>query len=304
MRLPDPIEAQSSSLTDDTTALRGVARPRLWRRRRKNFGLIMGISWLLLVVLGALLANVLPLSHPRSLDIGSTPPFLPPNLLSDNPLGTNQLGQDQLSRVVYGARPSLLVGLSSTLIGMTIGGLIGVISGFAGRWIDTTVSALTTIVLAFPPLLLLLALVAALTPSVTTSIIGLSVLVIPTAVRVARAATMRISQEEYVFAARVLGARSSRIILRELIPSVLLSLLPLVFIFAAFMMVAEGTLSFLGMGVQAPDPSWGNMIGASQPFVRDHSALLFVPAIAMLLTILALSAIGENLNKRIGGSQR
>lgn len=305
MRGPDEQDVMPSTVVEAATVEAEAGSLANGRRFASlGIGMWLAIAWLGLVVFGAVFAGVLPIEDPSVLTIGSTSPFLPVDLLSSNPLGTNHLGQDTLSRVIYGARPSLIVGLSSVLIGFTVGGILGIIAGFVGRAVEAVTDVLTNVLLAFPPLLLLLAVVAALSPSVRSSVIALSILAVPAAVRVARANTIRLTQEEHIFAARVLGARDTRIMVRELLPSVLIALLPLTLIVTAFLIVAEGTLSFLGLGVQPPTPSWGNMIADAQPYLRSYPALLLVPSLALLLTILSFTTIGEHLSRRLAGAER
>ncbi|MGE0878422.1 MAG: ABC transporter permease [Acidimicrobiia bacterium] len=250
--------------------------------------------WLTVVALSAILAGVLPLSESK--DVSKTllePVLVRPDLLSKHPLGTDKQGLDILGGLVYGARVSLVVGLGAAFIGMTIGSLIGISAGyFKGRF-DAVVGLLSDSMLAFPPLILLLAMVSVLQPSVRNVTIALAVLGIPTYIRLSRANTILFSEREFVLAARSLGAKSRRIIFRELLPNVLLPVLSFAFVGVALLIVAEASLSFLGLSIKRPNPTWGNMIAAGQDNFDKHPHLVFVPGTILFITVYALNRVGD-----------
>ena len=252
-------------------------------------------GWLALILLSAILAPLLPLGEHEA--VSKTlliPGYLSPDLWSSHPLGTNVFGLDQLARVIYGARISLVTGICAATIGFVVGGLIGLAAGFLGGFTDRSVSVFTDAILAFPGVILLIALASALPRGVGSSIIGLSILAIPTNVRLARANTMALKQRDHVTAARVLGARRSRIMFKEILPSVVIAMLAYIFIVVAVLIVAEASLSFLGLGVQQPTPTWGNMIAEGDAGVfEDHPSIVLVPGIAIFLTVLCLNLLGE-----------
>lgn len=260
----------------------------------------VALAWLATVVGAALLAPLLPLGeHSNTAATLAKPPFDRPDLLSANPLGTNNFGLDQLARVVYGARASLAVSLVAVLVGIVVGGAIGVVSGYWRGPLDRSVSILNNTLLAFPPLVLLLALSAVLDPSVRTLAIGLSILSIPINVRLARAATMQIAQREFVQAARAMGASRRRVIVHELVPSVLPTLLAYGMIVVAVMIVAEASLSFLGLGIKQPNPSWGNMIAEGQQGVFEANPhIVLVPGVVLFLTVFSFNLLGERFQSR------
>jgi peptide/nickel transport system permease protein len=195
--------------------------------------------------------------------------------------------------VVYGARVSLQVSISAVTVGVLIGGLIGVASGFFGGRTDGVIGILTDSVLAFPPLILLLAVVTAFAPGVLTISLALALLGVPTYVRLARANTLAFAQREFVLAARAMGAKPWRIIIRELVPNVVRPLLSFSFIIIAVLIVAEASLSFLGVGIQRPTPTWGNMISAGQGEIETTPHIVFVPGMVMFITVFCLNRVGD-----------
>lgn len=260
----------------------------------------VSLLWIGLLVAAALLAPLLPLGEPEnSARTLADPINARPNLFSGHPLGTNRLGLDLLARTVYGARTSLVVALLATAIGMTIGGTFGLISGYLRGKSDTVIGILTNVLLAFPPLVLLLALAAVLPRTARNQALTLALLVIPVNVRLARASTLSFSQREFVLAARAMGAKRRRIMLSELLPNVFVPLLSYAFIVIAMLIVAEASLSFLGLGIPQPSPTWGNMIAEGRGGVFEREPhLVLVPATALFLTVLSFNLVGERLRQR------
>jgi peptide/nickel transport system permease protein len=260
----------------------------------------LALSWLGLVVLSAITAPLLPLAeHADTSATLANAPFVRPDLFSEHPFGTNNFGLDELARVIYGARTSLAVSLVAVGVGIVAGGLIGIVSGFWRGPVDRGISVLNNTLLAFPPLVLLLALSSVLDPNVRTLAIGLSILSIPINVRLARAATIQVAQREFVQAARAMGATRRRIIVHELIPSVLPTLLSYGMIVVAVMIVAEASLSFLGLGIKQPDPSWGNMIAEGQQGIFEANPhIVLVPGVVLFLTVFSFNLLGERFQSR------
>jgi peptide/nickel transport system permease protein len=262
-------------------------------RRKRQLGPLFwaAIGWMVLVFAAAILANLLPLPSPTDMDM----------LERRAPaswahwLGTDGLGRDELARLIYGARISLVVGLCAPIIGITIGGALGMLAGyFRGRFESIVVGSMD-VLLAFPPLILVLAVIAYLGQSVLylTCIIG--VLGVPAFMRVARAATLTLVRREFVIAAQALGATHMRILLRELLPNVFLPLLAFFLLGVAVTIVVEGALSFLGLGVPPPISSWGSMIGEGRESLEVAPRLAFLPATMMFLTVLSFNLVGDSL---------
>lgn len=266
----------------------------------------LSVVWLVLLVTAAVLAPVLPLGESEnSARTLADPIFARPDVLSSNPLGTNQLGLDLLSRSIHGARTSLTVSLAAAVIGMLLGAAFGLVAGYLRGAADTGIGIVTNVALAFPPLVLLLALAAVLPRNSRNQALALAILVIPVNVRLARAMALSFSQREFVLAARAMGATRRRIMAQELLPNVLAPLVSYGFIVIAVLIVAEASLSFLGLGLPQPSPTWGNMIAEGRAGVfEDIPHLVLVPATVLFLTVLSFNLVGERLRQRWGAGKQ
>lgn len=259
-----------------------------------------GAGWLVLLGLAMLAAPWLPLAEDR--DVATTvaePVFGGPVFAGSHPLGTNAFGLDLLARSLYGARSSLLISLSAVAIGTVVGGAIGMVAGYFGKAADRVVGMATNSLLAVPPLILLIALATVLQPHLRNIAFSLALLTVPGMVRLARATTMAYANREFVVAARAMGATRSRILLRELLPNVLLPLLSLAVVMISVLIVAEASLSFLGLGIQPPEPTWGNMIAEGEGRVfEQHPHIVLVPGAFLFLTVFAFNIVGEKARGR------
>lgn len=258
------------------------------------------LFWLVLLVGAAIAAPLLPIGEHE--DLASTmlnPAMARPDLLSEYPLGTNNFGLDLLARILYGARASLVVSIAAVLLGMIVGGAIGIVAGYF-RWItDRVVGILTNSLLAVPPLILLIALSTVLEPTLPNIAFGLSLLALPSMIRMARSSTMSYAQREFVLASKSMGATSLRVMVRELLPNVLLPLASYGMVIVSVLIVAEASLSFLGLGIQAPSPSWGNMISEGEGRVfEQHPHIVLVPGTVLFLTVFSFNVLGERARKR------
>lgn len=275
----------------------------VWAWRRRRVDLLPWVCLVWLVVLGgvAVLAPWLPLPEGRNASVALTEPiFLEPLTYRDHLLGTNGAGLDMLSRAVFGARTSMAISMSAIVIGVTVGGLIGVVAGFYRKGVDRTIGIVTNAVLAVPPLILLIALAAILDPGIRNMAFALSLLTIPGMVRIARASTISFAQREFVLAARGMGASRARIMLRELVPNVALPLFSMGVVTISALIVAEASLSFLGLGIPQPEPTWGNMISEAQAgnTMEDHPFILMVPGFFLFLTVFSFNLLGEKAQRR------
>jgi peptide/nickel transport system permease protein len=262
------------------------------RRKRQLGGLfIAALVWIGLISLAAIFADLLPIPSPTDIDLLGKR-ALPS---AEHWLGNDQLGRDELSRLIYGGRVSLTVGLLAPVIGVTIGGCLGMLAGYFRGRLETFVVAGVDVLLAFPPLVFALAVTAYLGQSVLNITLVLGVLGIPAFTRVARAVTLSLSEREFVTAARALGATHSRILLRELLPNVALPLGAFFLLGVAVTIVVEGALSFLGLGVPPPTASWGSMIGEGRESLDLAPWLAFLPATVMFLTVLSFNMVGDTL---------
>lgn len=259
----------------------------------------LSVVWLGLVVVSAVLADLLPFAESRNASNSFDAPVAArPDLFSAHPLGTDTFGLDLLGGVVYGARLSLQISLGAVVIGLFVGGLIGMAAGYFRGFLDEVVGVVTNSLLAIPPLIFLIALMVAIEPNVLNLSVALAFLGIPTYARLARANTMVVRQKEFVLAARSTGAKHVRVLVREILPNVILPLVSYAFIVLAVLIVAEGSLSFLGLSIPRPEPTWGNMISAGANDLRQTPHLVFVPGFVMFLTVFALNRVGDQARQK------
>ena len=293
-----PAATEVPSSAPDTASAAAVTPVRT--RRRPPVSVMLAVSWLFLVVAGAVLAGILPIADPN--EVGTVYRAEPGT--GGALLGTDALGRDMLARVVYGARMSLAVAFGATAVAAVAGTVIGMIAGYRRGAVDLGTDILTSTVLAFPPLIFLIATVAALQPGVRTLVVGLAIVATPSFVRVSRAATIADSSKEYVLAAQTLGASPLRVLTRELLPHVVRPVLSFALVIAATLVVAEGSLSFLGLGVPAPAPSWGGMIAEGQGDLARAPHIVLVPGVFFFLTVYSLNRIGDEVSTRLGKAQK
>jgi peptide/nickel transport system permease protein len=280
----------------------GVSRL-LWAARRRRIDLLPWVcfGWLAVLGLVAVLAPWLPLPEGRNATAAlSEPIFLEPLKYGDHPLGTNGAGLDMLSRAVFGARTSMVISMTAILIGVTVGGLIGVVAGYYRKGVDRTIGIITNSVLAVPPLILLIALASILDPGILNMAFALALLTIPSMVRIARANAISFAQREFVLAARGMGASKLRIMLRELVPNVAPPLFSMAVVTISALIVAEASLSFLGLGIPQPEPTWGNMISEAQAgnTMEDQPFILIVPGLFLFMTVFSFNILGEQAQRR------
>jgi peptide/nickel transport system permease protein len=257
--------------------------------RRQPLG-VVGAGVVLLLILAALFAEPLAPYHPKDAIL---PPYHAPTRAFL--LGTDHLGRDILSRVVWGARLSLYVGLASVAVGITLGSLWGIITGYAGGAADTLSQRLVDTLMAFPPLILALGLMAVLQQSVHNVIVTLAILLIPSAVRTLRSVTLSLREMGYVESARALGASNRRIIFRHILPNSLATYIVLFTVNVAYAIVVEAALSFLGLGAPADEPSWGGMLNAGAHAIQRAPWIALFPGLAISLTVFGLNMLGDAL---------
>jgi len=259
--------------------------------RRGRLVFWLAFAWIGIVASAAIAADWLPLTSPSEMDLLAR--RAGPG--ADHWLGTDALGRDILSRLVFGARISLTIGLIAPMLGLVIGAGMGMLAGYFRGWLETLVVGSIDVLLAFPPLVLALAITTYLGQSVLNITITLGILSIPALTRVARAATMTFAERDFVTAARALGAGHGRILMRELLPNIALPLIAFFLLAVAVIIVVEGALSFLGLGVPPPTPSWGGMIAEGRDSLDTAPSIAFLPAGTMFLTVLAFNMVGDRL---------
>jgi peptide/nickel transport system permease protein len=266
-------------------------------KRRPSVGLVLACGWMAGMAILALLADLLPLTDPDAVTSASN---VAPSFSFDELLGTDNLGRSMLARVVFGGRVSLTVAVCATLLGMVVGTVIGMVAGYFRGPVSAVLDTLTDAVLAFPPLLLLVALAGVLDPSLVNLVLTLGLLSVPLFIRVARANTIAISQRPFVTVARSLGSGHVRIIAREILPNILLPVSSFALIAAATLVIAEASLSYLGLGIRPPTPSWGQMIYGGRGQLETAPYQVFVPVMMLMLTIFSLNVIGDWARTRTG----
>jgi peptide/nickel transport system permease protein len=287
--------AAAAAATTTATAATGAAATAGFERRRRGIAFWLALAWLALVVIVAIGASWLPLPDPDHQDLADR---LQPPLSEGHLLGTDGLGRDILARLAFGARVSLIISLSAVSIGMLLGGTLGLAVGYFRGWLDGIVMWALNVVLAFPGLVLLLGLVAYVGQSLTAITLVVGFLSVPVYARVARATTLAAAQRDYVLAARMLGASNARIMFREILPNVALPVAAFGLVALGVVIVLEGSLAFLGLSVQAPDPTWGSMIAEGRQHLSSTTHLALVPSLAMFLTVLAVNFVGDVLRSR------
>ena len=285
----------AAALPQQAAAVAPVARRRtrssVVRVMAQRFKLgVIGGGLLAAIVLLALLAPVLPLASPEAQRISQS---LQPPGTAGYTLGTDDLGRDMLSRLIWGARVSLAVGFLSTVAAALLGVTAGLAAGYLGKWVDVTLMRLMDVVLAFPTLVLAVAIVGVLGPGLVNGAVAIAVVTVPRFTRVVRAEAIRLKHLEYVLAAVALGAPSGRILLRHILPQTTGVVVVQFSLSVAAAILAEASLSFLGLGVQPPTPSWGGMLRTGYPFLDRAPWTAVEAGLAITLTVLGCSLLGD-----------
>ncbi|RPH84191.1 MAG: ABC transporter permease [Candidatus Rokuibacteriota bacterium] len=253
----------------------------------------LGAAGALIVTVLIVAAVFAPVLAPHGPKDAAFAPYLPPSPAFL--MGTDHLGRDMLSRVVWGARLSLYVGLTSVLLGITLGALWGIVTAYFGGVTDSSSQRVVDSLMALPPIVLALALMAALGQSVTNVIIALSVLLIPTAARTMRSVALSIKEMPYVESARAAGAAEWRIIFRHVVPNTLATYIVMFTVNIAYAIVVEASLSFLGLGAPPDEPSWGSMLTAGTQALETAPWMVFFPGLAISLTVFGLNLLGDSI---------
>lgn len=214
---------------------------------------------------------------------------------SEHWLGTDEMGRDMLCRIVYGARASLTVGLAATTFALLIGGLLGAICGYYGGRLDNIIMRCTDVLLAIPGLLLAIAIMSAFKPNIFYISLALGISYISKFTRIVRSAVLTVREQEYIEAAKAIGAKDHTIIFKHLLLNCMAPILVQYALAIGSRILSVSTLSYIGMGIQAPTPDWGNMLSGARAYIRGNAYLVLGPGIALLLTISAFNLIGDGL---------
>jgi peptide/nickel transport system permease protein len=262
-----------------------------WRRLiRQPLSVIAGVIVIILIIT-ALIGPLIAPYDPNNIDMANR--FDQPS--PAHPFGTDDFGRDILSRVIVGARVSLQVGLIAVGLAATVGTLLGLVAGYAGRLTDEVIMRAMDILFAFPAILLAIAIMAALGKGITNAMIAIGIVYVPIFARIARGSVLSIREEEFIDAARAIGASDNRIIFRHILPNTLSPLIVETTLSLSFAILAEAALSFFGLGTQPPDPSWGRMLSEGRAYFQQSVWLAIWPGLAIMMTVLGFNLLGDGL---------
>lgn len=291
-----PIVTPAQFGVPETRAPRLSERGRTWRRFRRHPLALAGALVLLVIVAAALAAPLLPIANPIPTEL-QTANRLRPIGSPTYPLGSDELGRDLLSRLVWGGRTSLLAGVGAALLSLVPGVLIGLLAGYFGGWVDWLATHLIDIVMAFPGVLLAIAIVAAAGPGLTNAMLAVAVVGIPLYARLVRGHVLSLREREFIHAAEALGLSAPRILFRHVLPNCLALIIVAGTLDVGAKLIATASLSFLGLGTQPPQPDWGAMLANGRQFffVAPHVAIL--PGLLIFATVIAINLVGEGLQE-------
>jgi peptide/nickel transport system permease protein len=262
----------------------------LRRLRRQPLSIFSGIL-VTILILTAIFGPLLAPYDPNAIDMANR--FAPPSL--EHPFGTDDFGRDILSRVMVGARVSLMVGIIAVGLSASVGSFLGVLAGYTGRFTDEVIMRVMDILFAFPAILLAIAIMAALGRGVGNAMIAIGIVYIPIFARIARGSVLSVREAEFVDAARATGSSDSRIMYRHIFPNVLSPIIVEITLSLSFAILAEAALSFFGLGTQPPDPSWGRMLSEGRAYFQQSVWLAIFPGLAIMLTVLGFNLLGDGL---------
>ena len=266
------------------------------RQRRHNVALWLSVGWLVLVIASAVLAPWLGFIGDPHKPLSGQPEEGPS---WSNWFGTDQLGRDMFARAVWGGRLSLSIAGPAVGIGVVVGGVLGVMAGYFGKWIDLAVSSLVNVALALPALVFALFIVIVLGQSYTNVTLAVTILSIPAIARIARAQALRFAAREFVTVANMMGAKWPRLLFREVLPNVVPALASIAFLAMGIVIIAEGSLSFIGASVESPSITWGNILAAGRGKLEDSPHIALITGGVMFATLMALNFVGDEMLRRL-----
>jgi peptide/nickel transport system permease protein len=290
-----------ATLAADIPALRELTpRQRVLRRLKRRRGAMFGLGVVTFFVVIAILAPTIAPHDPLQTswsDVRKAP-------TAAHLFGTDEIGRDVASRVIWGARASLLAGLVSVCISLSLGVPIGLLAGYVGGWVDALISRITDAMLACPFLILAIALAAFLGPSLTNAMIAIGISATPVFIRLTRAQVLSVKVEDYVEAARAVGNSHLRIALRHILPNVVAPLIVQATLAIAAAVIAEASLSFLGLGQQPPAPSWGSMLNTAKNYIDNAPWMAVWPGLSIFLLVLSFNLVGDGLRDALDPRHR
>lgn len=268
---------------------------RAWRSLRRNPSAIIGVLIILPIVLLALLAPVLPIADPNATSWSAVRQA--PS--AAHWLGTDEIGRDIMSRMIWGARASLLAGVISVAIALITGVPLGLLAGYFGGWTDMVISRITEALLAMPFLIMAIALAAFLGPSLTNAMIAIGLSAMPIIIRLTRGQVLAVKSEDYVEGARAVGLNHVEIMTRYIFPNIVPPIIVQATLTIATAIIAEASLSFLGLGQQAPAASWGSMLNTAKNFLTQSPTYALFPGLAIFLTVVGFNLLGDGLREAL-----
>ncbi len=284
-------------MSDTASTLAKAFQPEVApRKRRHNVALWLSLGWLILVIASAVLAPWLGFIGDPHKPLSGQPEEGPS---WSNWFGTDQLGRDMFARSIWGGRLSLSIAGPAVGIGVVIGGVLGVMAGYFGKWIDLVVSSVVNVALALPALVFALFIVIVLGQSYTNVTIAVTILSIPAIARIARAQALRFAAREFVTVANMMGAKWPRLLFREVLPNVVPALASIAFLAMGIVIIAEGSLSFIGASVESPSITWGNILAGGRGKIEDAPHIALVTGGMMFVTLMALNFVGDEMLRRL-----
>jgi peptide/nickel transport system permease protein len=262
-----------------------------WRNFKKNKIALVGLSIVTLFILIAIFAPLLAPYNYSDVELGDK--HIAPN--AAHWFGTDEFGRDILSRIIYGARISLWVGFFSVAGSVFVGSLLGIVAGYYGKWVDGIISRIFDILLAFPSILLAIAVVSVLGPSLRNALIAIAIINVPTFGRLLRSRVLSVKEEEYITAARAVGMSDMRILVHHILPNSMAPIIVQGTLAIATAIIEAAALGFLGMGAQPPTPEWGKMLADSKDFILQAPWTVLFPGLAIMLTVLGFNLMGDGL---------
>ena len=296
MAIVTPTKVELAEISEARVEMAGAGQPTLRRLLRLRWGLA-ATGILLLIVASSALAPWISPHDPLAVNIRHrlAPPAWMEGGNIENVLGTDQVGRDLLSRMIYGGRVSLVSGVAAVLMSATIGVLLGLAAGYCGGSTDWTIMTVINVMLTFPFVLLALAVIAVLGPSLVNMIIVLGIAGWPIYARTVRAETLAIREREFVLAGRALGMSHLRLVFRQIVPNLVSLIVVIGTLQVAQVIVLESFLSFLGLGIQPPTPAWGNMLGEGRVYMLNSWWIATFPGLAIFVTTLTINLMGNAL---------
>lgn len=265
----------------------------VWKRLKRSKTAVLGIVLIAMFLSMALFAPVIADYEGEALKLNVKERLQGPS--ADHIFGTDEFGRDIFARVVYGTRISLFVGIISVSIALSIGGFLGAIAGYYGGKIDNVIMRLLDVILAVPTILLAITIVASLGASMINLMIAVGISNIPGFARIVRASVLSVKDQEFIEAAKAIGAKDHIIIMKHVLPNSMAPIIVYATLKVATAIMATASLSFIGLGVQPPTPEWGSMLAGGRAYIRDQMYIVMYPGLAIVLTVLSLNLVGDGL---------